>query len=124
MVSDNTTVSLPYPLLAPRDINQGGTARSNANILCTSGTDARHRWPLVLRFVKGAIHSAILVPVISHALFAVLVVYIDQILNHNLGLPNTIVGFSPLLQWGQHLNASLDPKLIHRGWSHACTTPL
>ena len=49
------------------------------------------RWPLVLRFIKGAIHGAILVPVILHALFAVLIVFVDQNLDRNLGLPPSII---------------------------------
>ena len=53
-----------------------------------------HRWPLALRFVKGAIHSTVIVPVAAHALFAAAIVYIDQNLDHNLGLPGSIVGFA------------------------------
>ncbi|KAI9827823.1 MAG: Mitochondrial-processing peptidase subunit alpha [Thelocarpon impressellum] len=49
------------------------------------------RWPLVLRFIKGAIHVAIFVPVVLHALFTVLVVYLDQYVNPNLGLPSSII---------------------------------
>ncbi|KAI9730982.1 MAG: hypothetical protein M1834_005443 [Cirrosporium novae-zelandiae] len=49
------------------------------------------RWPLVLRFIKGAIHGAILLPVFLHALFTILIVYIDQNLDHNLGLPASII---------------------------------
>ena len=49
------------------------------------------RWPLVLRFIKGAIHGAILVPVVLHALFAVLIVFVDRNLEGNLGLPPSII---------------------------------
>ncbi|MCJ1256155.1 hypothetical protein MMC24_003975 [Lignoscripta atroalba] len=49
------------------------------------------RWPLALRFAKGAIHGTIVVPVVLHALFAALIVYIDQCLNGHLGLPASII---------------------------------
>ncbi|KMU89103.1 hypothetical protein CIHG_07035 [Coccidioides immitis H538.4] len=49
------------------------------------------RWPLVLRFIKGAVHSAVLVPLICHALFTVLVVCLDKYVYDSLGLPPTIV---------------------------------
>ncbi|KAL3426777.1 hypothetical protein PVAG01_00286 [Phlyctema vagabunda] len=49
------------------------------------------RWPLVLRFIKGAVHGAILVPTVLHALFAAVVVYIDQEIDGNLRLPASIM---------------------------------
>ncbi|KAK2748120.1 hypothetical protein FQN57_001244 [Myotisia sp. PD_48] len=49
------------------------------------------RWPLVLRFIKGAIHGAILIPVLCHALFTVLVVCLDKYVYDSLGLPPTII---------------------------------
>lgn len=49
------------------------------------------KWPLAFRFIKGAIHHVILIPVTLHALFTVLIVYIDQGLDKNLGLPSSIV---------------------------------
>ncbi|KAI9847666.1 MAG: hypothetical protein M1838_000812 [Thelocarpon superellum] len=49
------------------------------------------RWPLVLRFVKGAIHTAILGPVLFHALFTVLVVYVDRSVDGDIGLPPSII---------------------------------
>ncbi|KAJ9658564.1 hypothetical protein H2201_007772 [Coniosporium apollinis] len=49
------------------------------------------RWPLVLRFVKGAIHGAILLPVLLHSLFTALVVYTNHHLRGHLGLPGSIV---------------------------------
>ena len=55
-----------------------------------------NRWPLVLRFIKGAIHGVIALPVVLHALFAVLIVFIDQNLDRNLGLPTSIVRNSHL----------------------------
>ncbi|WEW61014.1 hypothetical protein PRK78_006503 [Emydomyces testavorans] len=49
------------------------------------------RWPLVLRFIKGAVHSAILIPLVCHALFTVLVVCLDKYVYDSLGLPPTII---------------------------------
>ncbi|KAM5467389.1 hypothetical protein MauCBS54593_005357 [Microsporum audouinii] len=49
------------------------------------------RWPLVLRFVKGAVHAAILVPVVCHALFTVLVVVLDKYVFDTVGVPPTII---------------------------------
>lgn len=49
------------------------------------------RWPLALRFIKGAIHAAIILPVTLHGLFAALVVFLDQHLDGNLGLPASII---------------------------------
>lgn len=49
------------------------------------------RWPLVFRFIKGAIHGAILVPVFLHAVFTALIVYLDTYVFETVGLPSTIV---------------------------------
>lgn len=49
------------------------------------------RWPLVFRFIKGAIHGAILLPVGLHVLFAALVVCLDEYILANAGLPNSII---------------------------------
>ncbi|KAL8914216.1 MAG: hypothetical protein Q9171_001087 [Xanthocarpia ochracea] len=48
------------------------------------------RWPLALRFIKGAIHGAIIVPVFLHAAFAILIVALDHNVK-DLGLPASIV---------------------------------
>ncbi|KAI9860767.1 MAG: hypothetical protein M1813_005690 [Trichoglossum hirsutum] len=48
------------------------------------------RWPLALRFIKGAIHTQIIVPVVLHALFTLLIVYLDRGLM-NVGLPSSII---------------------------------
>jgi len=48
------------------------------------------RWPLALRFSKGSIHSAVIGPILFYTLFTILVVYVDQHLNINLGVPNTV----------------------------------
>ncbi|KAL2048154.1 hypothetical protein N7G274_000065 [Stereocaulon virgatum] len=49
------------------------------------------RWPLALRFVKGAIHGAIILPVTLHGLFAALIVFLDLHREGSLGLPASII---------------------------------
>ncbi|KAL4954673.1 Bestrophin, RFP-TM, chloride channel-domain-containing protein [Aspergillus filifer] len=49
------------------------------------------RWPLVFRFIKGAIHGAILVYVVFHAVFTAFVIVLDKYVFENVGLPNTII---------------------------------
>lgn len=49
------------------------------------------RWPLVLRFVKGAIHRDIALPVTLHAAFAALIVYLDLIRDGHLALPSSTI---------------------------------
>ncbi|KAJ6144954.1 hypothetical protein N7470_008849 [Penicillium chermesinum] len=49
------------------------------------------RWPLVLRFIKGAIHLEVLVPVLLHSLFTAFVVYLDTYVFDTVGIPNSII---------------------------------
>ena len=49
------------------------------------------RWPLALRFIKGAIHADIAVPVVLHAAFTALVCYLDEIRDDHLGLPSSTI---------------------------------
>ncbi|KAJ5243031.1 uncharacterized protein N7469_001358 [Penicillium citrinum] len=49
------------------------------------------RWPLVFRFIKGAIHADILLPVCLHALFTACVVYLDTHVFNTVGLPASII---------------------------------
>ncbi|KAF5858773.1 hypothetical protein ETB97_003775 [Aspergillus alliaceus] len=49
------------------------------------------RWPLVFRFIKGAIHGAIIVPVLFHALFTAFVVCLDLYIFDTVGLPSSII---------------------------------
>ncbi|KAK0507829.1 hypothetical protein JMJ35_009718 [Cladonia borealis] len=49
------------------------------------------RWPLALRFIKGAIHSVIILPVTLHGLFAALIVFLDLHLDGSLSLPTSII---------------------------------
>ncbi|KAF2138734.1 uncharacterized protein K452DRAFT_211691, partial [Aplosporella prunicola CBS 121167] len=54
---------------------------------------ARHkprRWPLVLRFCKGAIHGAVFIPVVLHSLFTAIIVYLDSEVGE-LGLPSSLI---------------------------------
>ncbi|KAG2417712.1 hypothetical protein HFD88_008931 [Aspergillus terreus] len=49
------------------------------------------RWPLVFRFVKGAVHGQILLPVVLHAMFTAFVVCLDRYIFDTVGLPNSII---------------------------------
>ena len=49
------------------------------------------RWPLVLRFYKGAIHIEILFPVLLHVAFSILICYVDQVRDGHLGLPSSTI---------------------------------
>ncbi|MCJ1381267.1 hypothetical protein MMC17_004376 [Xylographa soralifera] len=77
--------------------NQKGSTKSRhhrRNPTIPFEQTSRHkprRWPLALRFIKGAIHGAIIVPVFLHALFAAVIVFIDIHLDGHLGLPPSIV---------------------------------
>lgn len=74
------------------------------------------RWPLVFRFIKGAIHAQILLPVFLHAVFTAFVVYLDTYVFDTVGLPTSIVrGLSDLRSKLALIDMSLDPLTIHRG---------
>lgn len=49
------------------------------------------RWPLTLRFIKGAIHRSIFVPVLLHAIFAVAVVLYNRHRNGDFALPSSLL---------------------------------
>lgn len=66
-------------------------ARSPTFPLYHSTRKKPRRWPLVLRFIKGAIHVDIATPVILHAAWSALIVYIDQVRDDHIGLPNSII---------------------------------
>lgn len=51
----------------------------------------RRRWPLVLRFVKGAIHVDIAIPVLLHTLWAAFVAWLEWRMSGDLGLPGSII---------------------------------
>jgi putative membrane protein len=66
-------------------------ARSPTFPLYHSTRKKPRRWPLVLRFIKGAIHVDIALPVVLHAAWAALIVYIDQVRDDHIGLPSSII---------------------------------
>lgn len=73
----------------PIDRSREGTYRATGT---GSGLiEGFFRWPLVFRFIKGAIHGAIIVPVLFHALFTAFVVYLDLYIFDTVGLPSSIV---------------------------------
>jgi putative membrane protein len=45
----------------------------------------------VLRFIKGAIHVDIAIPIILSALWASFIVYLDHVRDDHIGLPNSII---------------------------------
>ncbi|KAJ4332186.1 hypothetical protein N0V87_008556 [Didymella glomerata] len=49
------------------------------------------RLPLVLRFAKGSIHSAIYIPVVLHSLVTALIVYLDSFPHIHISIPATII---------------------------------
>jgi hypothetical protein len=51
------------------------------------------RLPLVFRFIKGAVHGAIIIPVICHAIFTACIIILDKYAFATVGLPSTIVRF-------------------------------
>ncbi|KAL2011414.1 hypothetical protein VTN00DRAFT_4132 [Thermoascus crustaceus] len=71
--------------------NGGHHERRTTHPLLLSSRQKPRRWPLVFRFIKGAVHGAIIVPVVCHALFTALVVYLDTNVLESVGLPSTII---------------------------------
>ena len=49
------------------------------------------RWPLTLRFIKGAIHIDIALPVVLHAAFAALICYVDMVRDGHLSIPSSVI---------------------------------
>ena len=87
------TTEVPLPcLLALQGTSPAGHYHVNG---INTPADIAIRWPLALRFIKGAIHGAILIPVMFHGLFAALIVFLDQHHAGNLGLPASIVSRIP-----------------------------
>ena len=66
-------------------------ARSPTFPLYHSTRKKPRRWPLVLRFIKGAIHVDIAVPVILSALWSAFIVYLDHVRDDHIGLPGSII---------------------------------
>ncbi|KAI9796101.1 MAG: hypothetical protein M1833_006523 [Piccolia ochrophora] len=49
------------------------------------------RWPLVLRFIKGAIHLTILLQIVLHTLWTLLVVFLGKYVDNKLTLTSNII---------------------------------
>lgn len=73
--------------------------RSNSYPFMLSSRRKPRRVPLVFRFVKGAVHGAILVPVLWHAIFTTVVVVLNKFVYDRLGLPSSIVSLSVSSAW-------------------------
>ncbi|KAF8866910.1 hypothetical protein BDZ45DRAFT_610181 [Acephala macrosclerotiorum] len=65
--------------------------RQSTYPLANSSRKKDRRWPLVLRFSKGSIHSAIIFPVFIHSLLTALIVWINQHISRDFNLPSTII---------------------------------
>ncbi|KUJ21865.1 uncharacterized protein LY89DRAFT_637881 [Mollisia scopiformis] len=72
--------------ILPRD-----RQRQSTYPLANSSRKKDRRWPLVLRFTKGSIHSAILFPVFIHSILTALIVWINQHISRDFNLPSTII---------------------------------
>ncbi|KAF2238987.1 UPF0187-domain-containing protein [Viridothelium virens] len=69
----------------------GTPKRQSTYPLSYSSRHKPRRWPLVLRFVKGAIHADILLPVVLHSAWAALIVYLNNLTDGDFALPNGII---------------------------------
>ncbi|KAJ5697425.1 Bestrophin/UPF0187 [Penicillium malachiteum] len=81
----------PTPSLSRRSTLHGHHERRSTHPHLLSSRRKPRRWPLVFRFIKGAIHGEILVPVFLHSLFTAFVVYLDTYVFNTVGLPSTII---------------------------------
>ncbi|KAL4868054.1 hypothetical protein BDV12DRAFT_107732 [Aspergillus spectabilis] len=86
---------LPTPTLSRQSTSLLGHdrhhSRSSTHPHLLSTRRKPRRWPLVFRFIKGAIHGAILVYVLLHAAFTAFIICLDQYVFDTVGLPNTII---------------------------------
>ncbi|KAJ5894237.1 hypothetical protein N7495_005928 [Penicillium taxi] len=80
----------PTPALSRQNTQRAHQRRSTHPHLLSMRRKPR-RWPLVFRFIKGAIHGQILLPVFLHALFTAFVVYLDTYVFETVGLPTSII---------------------------------
>ena len=87
-----TTISFPPASHRPSQLQSQRDHRRKSTLPFSRSTRQKpRRWPLVLRFIKGAIHGAILLPVLLHTLVAALIAFVDQNLDFQLGLPVSII---------------------------------
>ncbi|KAL4920571.1 Bestrophin, RFP-TM, chloride channel-domain-containing protein [Aspergillus aurantiobrunneus] len=87
---------LPTPTLSRQNTSVLGNhgrhhSRASTHPHLLSTRHKPRRWPLVFRFIKGAIHGAILVYVIFHAVFTAFVICLDRYVFDTVGLPNSII---------------------------------
>ncbi|CCX13425.1 Similar to UPF0187 protein alr2987; acc. no. Q8YSU5 [Pyronema omphalodes CBS 100304] len=59
--------------------------------LANASRQKPRKWPLAFRFIKGAIHHVIILPIALHGLFTAGIVYLYQERNIDLSLPASIV---------------------------------
>ncbi|QIW94590.1 hypothetical protein AMS68_000108 [Peltaster fructicola] len=77
---------------APHTLPHGQYEHGSATFpLYHSTRKKRRRWPLVLRFIKGAIHVDIAVPVLLHTAWASFVAWLEWRLDGHLSLPGSII---------------------------------
>ena len=112
---DITGAALPTLLCIRHDVNHAGKVDSSGREFALLTVQ---RWPLLLRFIKGAIHGAIVVHVICHAIFTALIVCLHTYVGVNLDVPGQIVG-SPQGPDNQLLTTT-DPIPLYCRWSIAC----
>ncbi|SMY21195.1 unnamed protein product [Zymoseptoria tritici ST99CH_1A5] len=67
------------------------TSRSSTFPSYNTSRKKPRRWPLVLRFVKGAVHVDIAIAVILHAAFTALICYWQVEKNGHLSIPSSVV---------------------------------
>ncbi|KAB8299953.1 hypothetical protein EYC80_000195 [Monilinia laxa] len=78
----------------PLFLNFAGDSKRNRQmswLLASSSRRKERRWPLVLRFWKGSIHSEVLWPVAILSAISAIVVYLNQHISSDVTLPTSIV---------------------------------
>ena len=85
------TISRPMSPTLPAHHGPPGLGRVPTFPLHHASRQKPRKWPLVFRFVKGAVHGRIVVPITLHALFTTMVCYLDLSRGLALGLPSSIV---------------------------------
>ena len=88
----SSSISASSPVLTYSSMTMASTPqRQSTYPLSFSSRHKPRRWPLVLRFVKGAIHGEIILPVIFHSAWAALIVYLNTLTDGDFALPNGII---------------------------------
>ncbi|KAJ5690022.1 Bestrophin/UPF0187 [Penicillium macrosclerotiorum] len=83
----------PTPALSRQNTSLHGRQhkRRTTHPYLLSARKKPRRWPLAFRFIKGAIHAEILLPLFLHAVFTAFVVYLDNYVFDSVGLPSSII---------------------------------